>query len=442
MPANTREPGELQRGQLYDHQEGIVTPFTQQIQNFNAGGQSPHLGNAGTEIIPVDANSTQDKIFDVAGAAAARADLFVGYADFIQMDLPDVLTNLTVYYNRTDGTGADAHTGTGASVGSSWSIGFNLPGRANSSISIIPDVVPVLERFNGQQVPAICYRFFINGNVTEDDIISKLTSNGITGVLAFPQVKAETFTLVLFGQQISIAADVNAQQQASRSDTNTTFTQGSGIGYSIQTGVSTNRLVIPPCLHGTITLPNPTASGTIAATASAGWTGSGAGGFNAITNPFPTYSVSSTVPTQTATASVKPGVLAATSPAALPLYGLYLYDYKIEHYQENDAMVLAYVVNMNVFGPSLSAMTISHGTLSPTFVPTTKNYVATSADASITLTPTWQEAGTSITVNGTAVTSGAASGTISLAMGDNRIVVIVTDTAGKTTTYVLIYTRT
>lgn len=441
MSANTREPGELLHGQLFDRQEGVVTPFTQQVQNFNVGGQSPHVGNPNVEIVPIDANSTQDKVFDYAAASTARAALFVAYDCFIQMDLPDVLTNLTVYYNKTTGTGTDTHTGLGGSVGTSWAIGFNLPGRANSSVSIIPDVVPVLERFDGQHVPATSYRFFIAGNVTRAGVIAKLATNSVT-VTAFPQFKTETFTLVLFGQQISLAADVNAQQQASRSDTNTTFTQNSGIGYSIQTGVSTNRLVIPPCLHGTITLPNPTSSQTLAATSTAGWTGSGAGAFNSITNPFPTFSVTSTVPTQTAVASVNPGVLAATSPAALPLFGLYLYDYKVEHYQDGDAMVIAYVVNMNVFGPSLSAMTISHGTLSPAFAPGTKNYTATSSDASITLTPTWQESGASIKVNGSTVTSGSASGSISLAMGDNRIVVIVTDNSAKTTTYVLIYTRT
>lgn len=441
MP-NSREPGELLKGQLFDRQEGVALPFTQQISNFNTGEFAAHLGTANYEIIPVDGNASQEKLFDISAAQTLRATLGYSFPVFIQMDLPDVLTNLTVYYNRSDGTGADSHTGTGASVGDSWSFGMNLPGRATSSISVIPDVIPVIERFEAGHTPALAYRFFFVGNPTETTLIAKLLSLFTVTALPFPKFKTETFTVLLFGQQISVSADVNAQQQASASDTNTTFTQNSGQGYSIQTGVSNGTKVIGPVLHGNITIPNASLSATIAATAAAGWTGTGAGAFNAVSNPFPTLGVTSTVPTQTAIASVKPSVLAATSPSAIPLFGLYLYDYHLEFYQTNEWLVTAFVVNMNVFGPSLSAMTISHGTLNPTFAPGTKNYTATSSDSSITLTPTYQEAGTTITVNGSTVTSGSASSAISLSVGENRIVVIATDAALRTTTYILLYTRT
>lgn len=436
-----REPGDLLHGQLFDKQEGVATPFTQQISNFNRGETSAHLGTANYEIIPIDDNACQEKHFDVSAAQALRATLAYSSPTFIQMDLPDVLTNLTVYYNRNDGTGADVHTGTGASVGDSWSFGMNLPGRASSSVSLIPDIFPVLERFDGQHVPATAYRFFYVGNPTQTTIIASLLSLFGATVNQLPLWKTETFTVSLFGQQISLSADVNAQQQASASDSNTTFTQSGGQGYSIQTGVSSSPRVIPPCLHGNITIPNPTLAVTIDASASAGWTGTGTGAFNAVSNPFPTYGVTSTTPTKTATATVKPSVLAATSPAAVPLFGLYLADVRAEFYEVNEWLITAYVVNMNVFGPSLSAMTISHGTLSPTFSPGTKNYTATSSDSSITLTPTSQETAT-ITVNGTTVTSGSASGSISLASGENRIVVIVTDSRPQSTTYILVYTKT
>ena len=82
----------------------------------------------------------------------------------------------------------------------------------------------------------------------------------------------------------------------------------------------------------------------------------------------------------------------------------------------------------------LSALTISAGTL-PAFAAGTTSY-AVSVDndvASITLTPTTNDDGASVTVDGTAVTSTEASEPIDLAVGANSIAVVVTAEDGSTT---------
>jgi Autotransporter beta-domain/Cadherin-like beta sandwich domain/IPT/TIG domain len=93
---------------------------------------------------------------------------------------------------------------------------------------------------------------------------------------------------------------------------------------------------------------------------------------------------------------------------------------------------------------TLSAMTISNGTLSPTFASGTSTYTAsvTNATASITLTPTVTQVNATITVNSAAVASGSASGAISLSVGSNTITTVVTAQDGTTTqTYTTTVTR-
>ena len=83
---------------------------------------------------------------------------------------------------------------------------------------------------------------------------------------------------------------------------------------------------------------------------------------------------------------------------------------------------------------TLSALTISTGTLSPVFVSSTNNYTVNIARSitSVTLTPTVNEADATIKVNGIAVNSGSASQTINLNSGDNNIPVVVTAQDGTT----------
>jgi gliding motility-associated-like protein len=93
----------------------------------------------------------------------------------------------------------------------------------------------------------------------------------------------------------------------------------------------------------------------------------------------------------------------------------------------------------------LSALNLSSGTLAPVFNAATGSYTASVSNAttSITITPTVADAAATVTVNGTAVTSGSASGTITLNAGDNNITTIVTAPNGTTTkTYTVVVHRT
>ncbi len=103
--------------------------------------------------------------------------------------------------------------------------------------------------------------------------------------------------------------------------------------------------------------------------------------------------------------------------------------------------VTAVVENNNA---NLSALTLSAGMLTPTFVSATTSYTAIvdNSVSSLTLTPTVANAFATITVAGTAVASGTASGSVDLDEGPNAIDVVVTATDGSTTqTYTVTVTR-
>ena len=92
---------------------------------------------------------------------------------------------------------------------------------------------------------------------------------------------------------------------------------------------------------------------------------------------------------------------------------------------------------------TLSNLTLSTGTLRPNVTPGTLNYHVGVANSvtSITLTPTVSIAGATVTVNGSAVTSGSASSAISLSQGTNSIPIVVTAQDGTTLTYSVTVTR-
>ncbi|MFX8133574.1 cadherin-like beta sandwich domain-containing protein, partial [Acinetobacter baumannii] len=83
---------------------------------------------------------------------------------------------------------------------------------------------------------------------------------------------------------------------------------------------------------------------------------------------------------------------------------------------------------------NLSNLALSSGTLSPSFTANTTSYTASVANAvsAITVTPVTSSGFATVTVNGTTVASGSASGSIALAVGQNTITTVVTAQDGTT----------
>jgi hypothetical protein len=111
----------------------------------------------------------------------------------------------------------------------------------------------------------------------------------------------------------------------------------------------------------------------------------------------------------------------------------------------NDTSELSNVVNIPLSANAdLSALTVSAGSLVPSFASATLNYTdnVSNATSSITVTPTTADANATVTVAGNAVTSGTASAPIALNVGLNNIQVVVTAQDGTTMqTYTIGVTR-
>ena len=93
---------------------------------------------------------------------------------------------------------------------------------------------------------------------------------------------------------------------------------------------------------------------------------------------------------------------------------------------------------------TLSGLTLSSGTLSPTFASGTTSYTVSVANTvtALTLTPTVNTSGATVKVAGTEVASGDASASQALAVGTNAISIVVTAADGSTTeTYTVTATR-
>jgi len=93
---------------------------------------------------------------------------------------------------------------------------------------------------------------------------------------------------------------------------------------------------------------------------------------------------------------------------------------------------------------NLSALSISTGTLTPSFSASQQSYTASvgNGTTSMTVTPTVAQSGATVRVNGTLTTSGSASAPINLVVGLNDIAIVVTAPDGTTTkTYNLTVTR-
>ncbi len=92
----------------------------------------------------------------------------------------------------------------------------------------------------------------------------------------------------------------------------------------------------------------------------------------------------------------------------------------------------------------LSNLTISSGSLSPAFAIATGNYADTVSNATttVTVTPTLNNGNSTVKVNGTVVSSGTASGPLTLASGNTTITIVVTAQDGIThKTYTIVVNR-
>jgi len=116
-------------------------------------------------------------------------------------------------------------------------------------------------------------------------------------------------------------------------------------------------------------------------------------------------------------------------------------------YSDPNFNASGYTFTYNLPSPStdatLSSLTTSVGTLSPTFISATTAYTLSVANGvtSLNVTPTVHQSNALVTVNGALVNSGVSSNAIALNVGTNVINVLVAAQSGATINYTITVTR-
>ncbi|MDI4650267.1 cadherin-like beta sandwich domain-containing protein [Cohnella hashimotonis] len=227
--------------------------------------------------------------------------------------------------------------------------------------------------------------------------------------------------------------------------------------YNIPLAQQTNEIVIQATIDGVVmsykltavrSMTNETAVQSVTATGTDGTTAyevvSGSGGWT-VKVPSDTSAIKLKINTINATAKVLLGTNEYASGAEIP-YTIVNTSVPFTVRAADGATQKMYAITIQRLPSSnatLSGLTLSAGTLSPTFASGTTNYTASVGNAvtSIAVTPTAANGAATIKVNDAAVTSGSASAGIPLSAGSNQITVEVTAQNGDKQKYTIMVTR-
>lgn len=307
--------GKLLQGQEYRTQKDLAVRYTQQEMDDVLA--SAYLGDARTEVTPTDRGSSLVKVFSEADFDEAA----FSYTSFVNLSnlLPPVLKSVTVDYNVSKGQG-EAQEDNIASSSGNVNLTVSLQGSAQSSAALMPDISFEIEQVWAQNVEATNYVFYMPaGSTSTAAVIAKILSLFGATVLAWPRMRPKSHVLTARGKQVSLQVNASVtqhnsfQSDGSQSDFHRTW----GQGFSLDGGVTTRSVELPPTLHGTIIIENNTRQETVIAKARAVITG----GEN-----FPPYTEEIIKETEPIMATVSPTILPATSPAGIPSSGNYIID--------------------------------------------------------------------------------------------------------------------
>ena len=319
----------------------------------------------------------------------ALAAYKLSFPSSVDIDIPDELVSISTVWNSAGANGSFASDAAGRSayVGDP-EVSLSLSESANAECggSIQPEIIPIIRSRKGRDIPSTAWFFYIKSTATTlsaADVLAKLTTLAGATVLQWPMFQPVQHTFLLKGQRGSGRAQVSASgsvstQKARVKDPDTGVLEdqernnkevSSAKGTSFDYSTSFGTVVLPPTIHGAITVSNTSApSATYTADCSVGWTPS----FTAAT--VATYSIALPTPAESGpgtldptsgvagevsetatvalTGAVSPASLAATTPAAIPTSGLYMVGSpRVEPYKARWFKCSAQVINANVLAP-------------------------------------------------------------------------------------------
>jgi hypothetical protein len=299
---------ELQ-GQDYDPRLDTVIPFIQKLQPAVYG-----IGVNREDITPVDYQHSDVRTIDPATVQAVLDAYVFSYPGRINVDMPDLLTDVYGVIDSSTSDGADQETGTSVLTGTG-SIAQTLTAQAQAAANILPEAYPVIKQFWGNNIACSHYHFFLPNPVTLAQVLTKLnTILSPDTILDWPKYNPEIVTLVMTGGRVSVQGKAHSQGSYAFSSGGSASTAAGGVGYSEERGLTVKTLRISPTIHDIITIYGDTyGSESVYASAYAECAGLG---------PLE----SQTTGPLSVTASILPTTIPATvGDTAWPTSGFYLY---------------------------------------------------------------------------------------------------------------------
>jgi hypothetical protein len=258
-------------------------------------------------------------------------------------------------------------------------VSLSLSESANAECggSIQPEIIPIIRTRKGRDIPSTAWFFYIKSSalsLSAADVLAKLaTLNGNTPVLQWPLFQPVQHTILLKGQrgsgraQVSASGSVSTSYGTDQERNNKEVSSAKGKSYDFSTSFGT--IVLPPTIHGEITITGTTPpASTYTAECSVEWvsafTDATVAGYS-IALPVPSKSsagvldpskqdegVVSDTATVILSGAVNPTSLSATTPAAIPVTGLYMVGSpRIEPYKARWFQCHAQVINATILAP-------------------------------------------------------------------------------------------
>jgi hypothetical protein len=326
-------------GQEYDDRFDVVLPFTQQVVDAGTG-----IGTPRTHIRPIDVWRQENRTIDITDIAAVLDVYVLQFPGTRNLSLPPVLVSVNSVIETHSGDGDTATptwlgywTGHGA-----YSVSVRAEGQA--SAAIVAKVMPIITQSHAERILTTHYLFFLPDPVSSSDVMTRLVALVGGPVLQWPVFHLESAALFSVGQKSSLRVGCDSHQADGGSSDSCECSMYTNNSASREVGLLIESTHIPPTVHGDITITGPTSdSQNLTATADASISGSWgtcgcAGGVNTRTE------------TDTVNASITSIGLGATTPASIPISGIYLlradaepykYGYVSIHAEVFDASVLA-----------------------------------------------------------------------------------------------------
>lgn len=345
--------GKNLRGVRYIPDKNISVPFWQRELNYDGDKDERVTGiedTVGLDQMPNNESTAKTEISDIVAAQDAFLGVRYLYPFRLkQIDLPRELTALAVVPNSSLGTGASNHPVSQQDFQLTAGSGSLSPrSSVESSASLSYELQPTWRQVRRSNGPAIAVGFHAVGNLTEADILAAVGAADLLNavVSSWPKFLEDEPSFILNGQQASVRAEADTATNISVDGNSTVRFVGLAYGddYSVQVGLSSKVVQLPPCIYGTINITGTVGSITATATVKAD---TPALGTTVAGTLIPAVTNEPAARTKVVAATVSPTGLGSMVVPSIPPNGLYLYDWSIQDVGYGVWEIIAIVVEIS-----------------------------------------------------------------------------------------------